>query len=249
MNLRKKKTGYQIKTSIELFKKASIAIIPARGGSKRIPKKNIKDFLGKPIIAYSIETAIQSNLFDEIMISTDDSEIAEIAIKYGAKVPFLRSYETANDYAVLADVVVEVLKQYQNQNIEFNYVCCILATAPFLTSENILAGYQKLIENDFDAVFPVVKYSSPVQRAFQFDGKKIKMAWPENLKKRSQDLAPFYYDPGLFYWIKADIVLNEKSLLTNNTTAVILNEKSTQDIDTPEDWEIAELKYRLMYGS
>ncbi len=224
----------------------NIAIIPARGGSKRIPRKNIKDFLGKPIIAYSIEAAIKSNLFDEVMVSTDDKEIAKIVKMYGAKVPFLRSEDTANDYAGLINVIIEVLEQYKKQNAEYDSVCCILATAPFITENDLIESYAKLEDSSFDSVFPVVRYSFPIQRAMQFNGDKIKMVWPENMTKRSQDLRSSYHDAGLFYWSRIKSVLADKSLWTNNTTAIEINEQTAQDIDTIEDWEIAELKYQLI---
>ena len=229
-------------------KTKNIAIIPARGGSKRIPRKNIKNFFGKPIIAYSIEAALKSNLFDEVMVSTDDKEIAEIAIKYGAKVPFFRSEETANDYAGLTDVIIEVINKYKTQNIKFDNVCCILATAPFLTKNDIISSYDKLKNSSFDAVFPVVRYAFPMQRAMQFEGDNIKMIWPENMTKRSQDLKASFHDAGLFYWAKTDTILQKKSLWTDNTTAIEISEQTAQDIDTPEDWQIAELKYKLING-
>lgn len=229
-----------------MIESRNIAIIPARGGSKRIPRKNIKEFLGKPIIAYSIEAAIKSKLFDEVMVSTDDKEIAELAIKYGAKVPFLRSEATANDYAGIADVIIEVLEQYKNRNKAFDHVCCILATAPFVTEKDLQASFDKLKENKFDSVFPVVRFSFPIQRAMQFDGDKIQMIWPENMTKRSQDLKPSFHDAGLFYWAKTKVVLNDKQLWTNNTTAIEISESKAQDIDTEEDWKIAELKYNLL---
>ena len=227
-------------------KQRNIAIIPARGGSKRIPRKNIKNFLGKPIIAYSIEAALKSQLFDELMVSTDDKEIAEIAKKYGAKVPFFRSDETANDYIGLSEVVIEVLEQYNNQNIEFDNVCCILATAPFIFEKDLINSFNKLENSDFDAVFPIVKYSFPIQRAMQFEGENIKMIWSENLTKRSQDLEPSFHDAGLFYWAKTNIILEQKKLWTDNTTAIEISEQTAQDIDTSEDWKIAELKYKII---
>lgn len=225
----------------------NLAIIPARGGSKRIPRKNIKDFLGKPIIAYSIEAALKSNLFDEVMVSTDDMEIAEIAKQYGAKVPFYRNENTANDFAGLAEVIIEVLEHYNTQNIEFNNVCCLLATAPFVSSKDLLNAYAKLENSNFDSIFPVVKYSFPIQRAMQFNGEKINMIWPENLTKRSQDLTPSYHDAGLFYWTKSIVILLQKKLWTDNTTSIEISETKSQDIDTEEDWKIAELKYKLLF--
>jgi len=227
----------------------NIAIIPARGGSKRIPGKNIKNFLGKPIIAYSIEAAINSGLFDEIMVSTDDDEIASIARQYGAKVPFLRNPETADDHATITDVLVEVLDQYNNQNIHFDYVCCLLPTAPFVNENDLKKAFDQLYQNNFDTVFPVVRYSFPIQRAMQFEEKKIKMIWPENINKRSQDLTPSFHDAGLFYWTKSNIINTQKKLWTDNTSAIEISETKAQDIDTPEDWEIAELKYKILYGN
>lgn len=224
----------------------NIAIIPARGGSKRIPGKNIKSFLGKPIIAYSIEAALKSNIFDEVMVSTDDKEIAKIALEYGAKIPFLRDKSTADDNAVLSDVIIEVLDKYKKQNKEFDNVCCILATAPFIVNDDIVKSYSKLVNSNFDSVFPVVKYSFPIQRALQFNGENIKMIWPENMTKRSQDLTPSFHDAGLFYWIKTNIILKEKKLWTDNTTAIEISEQTAQDIDTLNDWKIAELKYQII---
>jgi len=221
----------------------NLAIIPARGGSKRIPKKNIKDFFGKPIISYSIKVALDSGLFNEVMVSTDSIEIAEIAKKYNAKVPFLRSSTKSNDYCGLADVIIEVLEEYKKAGIEFDNICCILATAPFISKNSLTQSYKKLNENNFDSIFPVIKYSFPIQRALQFDKEKIQMIWPENLMTRSQDLTPSFHDAGLFYWIKKDILLSEKKLWTNNSTAIEISEKEAQDIDTFSDWEKAEIKY------
>ena len=148
---------------------SNLAIIPARGGSKRIPKKNIKDFLGKPIIAYSIETALKSGLFDEIIVSTDDPEISDVAIKYGAKVPCFRSSETSNDFASLSDVMNEVILFYKNRNIRFDYVCCILPTTPLVTMENLKLGYGLITNSEFDSIRPIVRYSYPIQRAFRYN--------------------------------------------------------------------------------
>lgn len=226
----------------------NIAIIPARGGSKRILRKNIKEFLGKPIIAYSIEAALQSKLFDEVMVSTEDEEIAEVAKEFGAKVPFMRSKENANDYVGIADVLIEVLNEYKNKNIEFENVCCILATAPFLKDQDLKSTFNKLNNSKFDAVFPVVRYSFPIQRAMQFDNKKIKMIWPENIKKRSQDLTPSFHDAGLFYWVKTRVLVREKKLWTDSSTAIEISEQKAQDIDTLEDWKLAEMKYKILYG-
>jgi len=225
---------------------ANLAIIPARGGSKRIPRKNIKPFLGKPIIAYSIEAALKSNLFDEVMVSTDDEDIAKIAKEYGAKVPFLRSNNNANDFAVLADVVEEVVSNYSQNNQIFDNICCILPTAPFVTSIKIIEAYKTLSNNNFDSVFPVLEFSFPIQRSLKIEDNKVAMVWSEYLNSRSQDLEPRYHDSGQFYWIKTQSFLIEKKLLTNDSGAIIISQLEAQDIDTETDWKLAEIKYKLM---
>lgn len=227
---------------------ANLAIIPARGGSKRIPRKNIKPFLGKPIIAYSIEAAIKSNLFDEVMVSTDDEEIAKIAKQYGAKVPFLRSNDNANDFAVLADVVEEVVSNYAQNNEIFENICCILPTAPFVTSTKIIEAYKTLFNNNFDSVFPVLEFSFPIQRSLKIEDNKVAMVWNEHLNSRSQDLESRYHDSGQFYWIKTQSFLTEKKLLTNDSGAIIISQLEAQDIDTETDWKLAEIKYKLMFN-
>jgi N-acylneuraminate cytidylyltransferase len=221
--------------------KQNICIIPARGGSKRIPRKNIKDFLGKPIIAYSIEAAINSNLFDDIMVSTDDPEIAEVAIKYGAEVPFFRSNENANDFATLAEVVNEVITTYkQNGNI-FKYGCCILPTSPLIQIMKISTGYKLMVEEDFDTVKPVVQFSYPIQRALKIVDSTLHMVNPEFSLLRSQDLEPSYFDAGQFYWFK---FIN--GLQGERKGAIILNEMEAQDIDNVTDWQLAEFKYNYL---
>lgn len=223
-----------------------IAIIPARGGSKRIPRKNIKDFLGKPIIAYSIKTAINSGIFDEIMVSTDDPEIAEIAKKYGAHVPFLRSPGTANDTATTPDVLVEVINEYQKAGQDYNYACCIYPCAPFITSERLKEGLETMLNNKAKSAVPVVKYSYPIQRALRIDAGKLEMILAENINTRSQDLEPTYHDIGQYYWIELNNFINNPVLFSDNTVAVITPESEVQDIDTEEDWKIAELKYKIL---
>lgn len=224
----------------------NIAIIPARGGSKRIPRKNIKPFHGKPIIAYSIEAALQSDLFCEIMVSTDDIEIAQIAQQYGASVPFLRSNVTADEFATLGDVVEEVLMRYEEQGNTYDNVCCLLATAPLIKKQRIIEAYQKMLSESYDAVFPVVRFSYPIQRALRMENGRVSMFYPENFLKRSQDLEPAYHDSGQFYWMKVNAFMKEKRFFAQNAGAIILHETEVQDIDTEEDWKIAEIKYRLM---
>ncbi|GGG36593.1 pseudaminic acid cytidylyltransferase [Bizionia arctica] len=225
---------------------ANLAIIPARGGSKRIPRKNIKLFLGKPIIAYSIEAALKSNLFEEVMVSTDDEEIAKIAKKYGAKVPFLRDKKNANDFAVLADVVEEVRINYSKKNKDFKNICCILPTAPFVTPTKITEAYNKFIDGNFESLFPVLEFSFPIQRSLKIENNKVDMVWNEYLNSRSQDLEPRYHDSGQFYWLKSAAFEIEKKLFTDNSGAIVISELHAQDIDTETDWKLAEIKYKLM---
>jgi len=226
-----------------------IAIIPARGGSKRIPRKNIKDFLGKPIIAYSIETALNSNLFDEVMVSTDDQEIKAVAEKYGAKVPFMRSVESANDFASTYDVLEEVLLAYKNKGIQFEYGCCIYPTAPFVTKALLTDGYNLMVEKTFDSVFPVVAFSYPIQRALKVnEGGGTEMFQPQFLNARSQDVEKAFHDAGQFYWFNTAALLEKKRLWTNHSGVVECSALNVQDIDHIEDWNLAELKYKLRKG-
>ncbi len=223
----------------------SIAIITARGGSKRIPRKNIKDFCGKPIIAYSIEAALKAGVFDTVMVSTDDEEIAEIAKRYGADVPFLRSAETSNDYATTADVINEVLGEYKNRGIVFDCFACIYPTAPFLTAKKLSEAMGNLLAEEADAVISVVKYSFPPQRAFVIRGYKIAYQFPEYERTRSQDLEPIFHDCGQFYMCMCDAFLEHNSLILPKTIPYIISEEEVQDIDTVSDWRIAEAKYKV----
>lgn len=224
----------------------NIAIIPARGGSKRIPRKNVRDFLGKSIIAYSIEIALESGLFDEVMVSTDDVVIAEVAQKYGAKVPFIRSEENADDHATTVDVLVEVLQMYKQQEKHFENGCCIYPTAPLLKPAFLKDAHEKLINKNFSTVFPVVEFSYPIQRSLKLSGKdKVEMNCPEHLESRSQDLPKAYHDAGQFYWFKVEDLLKEKKLFGEYSGAIVLPSTSVQDIDTEEDWRLAEMKAKL----
>jgi pseudaminic acid cytidylyltransferase len=223
----------------------NIAIITARGGSKRIPKKNIRDFLGKPIIAYSIETALKSGLFTEVMVSTDDTEIASIAKKYGASVPFMRTPENSDDFAGTVDVLCEVLSEYKKKGSNFDYVCCIYPTAPFVTVEILNQAYILLKDLALDCVFPVLPFSYPIQRALRKDKQnKISMFFPEYLQSRSQDLEKAYHDSGQFYFFQPEILLKKRNLFSDNSSVIVLNEMQAHDIDHEEDWEVAEFKYK-----
>lgn len=222
---------------------SNICIIPARGGSKRIPHKNIKEFLGKPIIAYSIEAALKSGLFDEVMVSTDDAEIASIAKQYGANVPFMRSAETANDFATTRDVLNEVLNEYRKRGQVFDGMCCIYATAPLIAAEDLQAAHKLLSSSDFACVYPVVEFSYPIWRCLDVaeDG-SMKRHWPEYENSRSQDLPKEYHDTGTFYWYK----LQQGALTPGKIGAIIVSEERVQDIDTETDWKLAEMKYNLL---
>ncbi|WP_438969474.1 pseudaminic acid cytidylyltransferase [Nonlabens sp.] len=226
----------------------NLCIITARGGSKRIPRKNIKPFLGKPIIAYSIEAALNSKLFDEVMVSTDDDEIAEIAHEYGANIPFKRSSENSDDYATTFDVIEEVLNQYKVElNQTFEFACCIYPTAPFVNAEILSSAFSLLGENRFDSVFPVMPFSFPVQRALKLsDAGNITFFNQEFATTRSQDLEKSYHDAGQFYWINVEECLKSKKLITENSGSIVISELQGQDIDNETDWKLAELKYELL---
>ena len=218
----------------------SIAIITARGGSKRIPKKNIKEFCGKPIIAYSIEAALASKLFDEVMVSTDSEEIAAVARHYGAKVPFMRSAKTSNDFATTADVLQEVITEYESRGQKFDMMCCIYPTAPFVTADKLQAAYKKLTESDADLVQPVVAFSFPPQRAFVIREGQLTYRYPECALMRSQDLENWYHDAGQFYFYRVEAFMNK------GTVKIIpfdLPETEVQDIDSLNDWKRAEMLY------
>jgi N-acylneuraminate cytidylyltransferase len=226
---------------------ANLCIIPARGGSKRILRKNIKDFLGKPIIAYSIEAALQSGLFDEVMVSTDDEEIADVASHYGAKIPFLRSLKNADDLATTADVLIEVIEKYMESGLEFNNLCCIYPTAPLVDLKKLLQGFYLLKEGNVDSVLPIVNFDYTIWRSLKKnDSGYLELNWKEFSESRSQDLLKVYHDAGQWYWIKTDSLLNNKNLFTDKTKGIELNPLEVQDIDTYHDWKIAELKYEYL---
>lgn len=223
----------------------SIAIITARGGSKRIPKKNIKEFCGKPIIAYSIEAAIKSGVFDEIMVSTDSKEIAEIAVKHGARVPFMRSDKTSDDYATTADVLLEVLENYENMGERFDIMCCIYPTAPFVTDQKLRTAMKLFSDSNADSLIPVVQFGFPPKRGLVIKDEKVGYEYPEYASKRSQDLEKIYHDCGQFYFCKTEMFRKSKLLITDNTIPMIMPEEEVQDIDNMSDWKIAEIKYKM----
>ncbi len=223
-----------------------VAIITARGGSKRIPKKNIKEFCGKPIIAYSIEAALKSGIFDEVMVSTDSEEIAKVAEQYGAVVPFMRSEATSNDWAVTADVLKEVLADYTARGKQFDLLCCIYPTAPFITAEKLRQAESLLEHEKADSLMPVVRFNFPPQRGLLIKDNRAGYQYPEFETARSQDLEPIYHDCGQFYFCRTEALLKYSSLVTPNIVPMIVPDEEVQDIDSPSDWKIAEMKYRLM---
>lgn len=224
----------------------SIAIITARGGSKRIPKKNIKHFCGKPIISYSIEAALESGVFDEVMVSTDSTEIAQISLDYGASVPFLRSEETSNDYATTSDVLAEVVNEYKKRGVEFEYMACLYPTAPFISAGLLREGMSMLVKDHARMVMPVVKFSYPPQRGYVMQNGVLNMQNMDNANKRSQDLESIYHDAGQFYLVNMESYFKANGKIFDGIKPIILDELRVQDIDNETDWKIAELKYRMM---
>ncbi|MCR5303819.1 MAG: pseudaminic acid cytidylyltransferase [Lachnospiraceae bacterium] len=231
---------------IKDFTEDSIAIITARGGSRRIPGKNIKDFLGKPIIAYSIEAALNSGIFKTVMVSTDSAEIRSVAEKYGAEVPFLRSPATSGDFATTADVLHEVISEYKNTGVKFRYACCLYPTAPFVTPEKLKKAMDIMLSGNFDCVLPVTPFSFPVFRGMSVKDGRAFYRWPEFSMRRSQDLETLYHDCGQFYMFRVKRFMETGELIDDNTGAMPVPETEVQDIDYDTDWDIAEMKYTLM---
>lgn len=221
-----------------------LAIITARGGSKRIPRKNIKEFCGKPILAYSIEAAKSAQIFDEIMVSTDDDEIAMVAERYGAVIPFMRSAEASDDFADTDTALREVVQEYKNRGREITHFCCLYPTAPFVTGDILRSAFEQFQATKADELVSVVCYSYPPQRGFVLEGEELRYRWPEYRNRRSQDIEPIYHDAGQFYFMRTHVLFNctEDSY---KRAAFILDDMQVQDIDTMADWELAELKFRM----
>ena len=222
---------------------SNVCIIPARGGSKRIPRKNIKLFLGKPIISYSIEMAFSTGLFDEVMVSTDDKEIASIAIEYGARVPFFRSEDTSNDYSTTMDVLKEVISQYRSLGQEYDLVCCLYPTAVLSKMVDIQKGYQLLKEADM--VLPVTEFSFPPLRSFKVSNQGFaEYCYPEHINTRSQDLETWFHDAGQWYWFQTETLFMASSKIRRRVLK--LSNMQVQDIDNKDDWDLAELKFKIL---
>jgi pseudaminic acid cytidylyltransferase len=226
----------------------NIAIIPARGGSKRIPRKNIKEFGGKPIISWSIETAIKSNLFDRVIVSTDDDEIAKIAKNSGAEVPFLRPSELSNDYIGMTDVVSHAIYVLDLESQNFNSVCCISATAPFMSQSHLIESFNALKARGCNYVFSACSFSSNIFRSFAIssDG-DVEMYFPENYEMRTQDLPEAYFDAAQFYWGTKEAWVEERMLFARDSSAVLIPRYLVHDIDTPEDWQNAEIFFKNFF--
>ena len=224
----------------------NIAIIPARGGSKRIPKKNIKDFLGKPIIAYSIEMAISCKLFNKVIVSTDDQEIKDVAIKYGAKVPFIRPKEIADDFTGTHEVIGHAVKWLEDNGETMDYVCCIYPTAPLIEKDDLIKGFEIIQTGKWNSVMAATNFSYPIFRSFENlpDG-GLKMIFPEHYSSRSQDLPEVYHDAGLFYWAKPETWKKKPEGYSDKNSIVKIPNYRIQDIDTLEDWKRAEIIYKI----
>lgn len=224
-----------------------LAVIPARGGSKRIPKKNIRDFCGKPIIAYSIEAALELDIFDHVLVSTDDDEIASVARSFGAETPFLRPTEISDEYVGTNAVVKHAIQWFQEQGDQVTLACCIYATAPFVHPDYLREGHDKICNSQKSFAFSITRFPFPIQRAIRInDVGEVDAFWPEHIDTRSQDLEAAYQDAGQFYWGKARAFLTDEVIFSNLSLPVILPYYLVQDIDTLEDWHCAELMYEAL---
>lgn len=227
-----------------------LAVIPARGGSKRIPRKNIRPFCGKPIIAWSIEAARSSGCFDRVIVSTDDQEIAAIAREFGADTPFLRPVELADDHTATIPVIAHAIEWHRQQGLVPLQVCCLYATAPFVRAEDLNDGLGVLVKEGCDYVFPVASYSFPIQRALRLTAiGRVEMFYPEHFTTRSQDLDEAYHDAGQFYWGTAEAWRSSKPIFSPAAAPIILPRYRVQDIDTLEDWKRAEWMFQALQAT
>lgn len=224
----------------------NVAVIPARGGSKRIPGKNIKLFLGKPIIAYSIEATLKAGIFDKVIVSTDSEEIASVAREYGAETPFIRPAKLADDFSGTTEVVAHAIKWFQEKGDQISLVCCVYATSPFLSSETIIKGMKILDETNKKYSLTVTHFPSSIHRALKIDNNQLDMFWPENFNIRSQDFDEAYYDAGQMYCGKPKAFIDDLPLFANYSAPIILPNYLVQDIDTLDDWRTAELMYKAI---
>lgn len=227
-------------------KRDNVCIIPARGGSKRIPRKNIKTFNGLPIISFPIQEALKSNLFDTVIVSTDDEEIARIAQRYGAETPFFRSKETSDDFATTLDVLKEVMFNLSTESRYYNNICCLYPCTPLVTSEVLIKAFQKFIYDDMDTLLTIQEYRHPIQRALALkDGKTIEFVNQKHIATRTQDLEVFYHDAGQFYFHKTALITDKESIYEGKTGCFLLSGTQAQDIDNEDDWALAEVKFNV----
>lgn len=223
----------------------NIAIVPARIGSKRIPKKNIKTFFGKPIIYWTIKKLLESKLFDRVIVSTDSEQIKKIAIKYNAEVPFIRPKKLANDHTDTLKVIAHAINKIKNNSDKINFVCCVYPTSLFLNIKDLRKGYKKIKSNKFDFVFSACKSDFNILRSFNLnENDKVKMLFPEEYKTRSQDAEQIYHDAAQFYWGTSDAWLNENSIFNENSTFIEIDKSFYCDIDEIKDWKKAETLYK-----
>ena len=224
----------------------NLAIIPARAGSKRIPNKNIKEFFGKPIIYYPLYEALSSKIFSEVMVSTDSLKIAKLSEKYGAKIPFMRSQKNSDDHAILPDVIEEVLSEYKKLGKDFDNICCIMPTNPFLTSNILTDSFKKFKEGNGESMIAVKKINTPIEKTYELKNNMLYPLFKDHFKTRTQDLQPKYSDAGSFFWVTTGAFNEHKKGITNKTIPYILDELQVQDIDNLDDWKLAELKYKIL---
>ena len=228
----------------------NVAIIPARGGSRRIPRKNIKDFLGKPIMAYSIENAINSGLFDKVIVSTDDDEIAQVAVEYGAEVPFVRPKNLSDDFSGTHEVIGHAVQWLECHGVAVEYACCIYATAPFIKARDLIAGFNLIKTEKWESIIAATNYSYPVFRSFkQTSGGGLKMLFPEHYSSRSQDFPEIYHDAGQFYWAKAETWKSPPAGFNEKCSIVEIPNYRVRDIDNNDDWIEAEFIYQSIEKS
>ena len=223
-----------------------LCVIPARGGSKRIPRKNIKSFCGQAMISYSIKAALESKCFDQVIVSTDDAEIAKVSKLFGAEILFIRPEELSDDFTGTNDVVKHAINWFIEHNIVVDYACCIYATAPFVNQKYLKEGFEKLQSSNKSFAFSVTSFGYSIQKAFKINNNEISMFYPQYLMSRSQDLENAYHDAGQFYWGKAQAFLDNEVMFSDKTIPVVLPRYLVQDIDTLEDWDRAELMYKAL---
>ncbi|MEA1081444.1 pseudaminic acid cytidylyltransferase [Marinobacter qingdaonensis] len=227
-----------------------VAIIPARGGSKRIPRKNVKEFCGKPMIAWSIEAALHSDCFERVVVSTDDPDIAAVAQEFGAEVPFTRPDSLSDDHTGTIPVIQHAVQWLKDAGTPVDFACCLYATAPFVTPEALRDGWERIRQGDCDYAFSVTSFAFPIQRAIRITEQgRVAMFHPEHFNTRSQDLEEAWHDAGQFYWGTAEAWLERKGIFADGSAPVMLPRHRVQDIDTPEDWERAEWLFKAMKAS